>query len=160
MVLYNLISKINWVWMCRFLKFWYKYCWYSFSLNFVHEKKVIQSIYWYALKALFCTKSSLMCENLSLPKIMLMACFCRLWIFFCLFLSYLPISNWHNLRMCQYRYSIMTRNFRYLNNSLALYDIPIFLEILFTVYLMWSFQERSLSNNAPRNLIDGTLSIL
>ena len=54
----------------------------------------------------------------------------------------------------------MTRNFPYLNNSLALYDIPIFLEILFTVYLMWSFQERSLSNNAPRNLIDGTLSIL
>ena len=44
--------------------------------------------------------------------------------------------------------------------SLTSYNDPIFLEILFTVYLMWSFHERFSSDNTQRNLIDRALSLL
>ena len=50
-----------------------------------------------------------------------------------LFLSYLPTINWHNLRMREYRFSITPINIPYLNNFFALYNIPIFLEILFSL---------------------------
>ena len=72
----------------------------------------------------------------------------------------MPILNWHNLRMCEYKHSKMTINFHYLNNLFALYNVQIFLDILFSVYLIWSFHKRFSSNNTPRNLIDGILSVL
>ena len=56
----------------------------------------------YTLKTLFDTKSYFVCESLYFRKIMQIACFFCLWTFFCLFLSYLPMLNWHNLCMCKY----------------------------------------------------------
>ena len=44
--------------------------------------RLFKTFIWYTLKTLFCTKSSLVCESLSLRKIMWMVCFCWLWIFF------------------------------------------------------------------------------
>ena len=90
---------------------------------------------------------------------MQVVCFCWLWIFFKFVLINLTMLDWRNLRLCKYRHSLVTINFPYLN-SLALYNIPIFLEICFSFYLMWSFDERFSSSNTPSNLIDGILSML
>ena len=45
-------------------------------------------------------------------------------------------------------------------NGLALYNKPIFLAILFSVYLICSFQDKCSSNKTPRNFIDFTLFYL
>ena len=127
--------------MCWFFKFWWKYCWCSLSLNFMHENKVTQNIWFIYIRTLFCTKSSLVCENVSLRRIIRMVCL--YWL-----LSHSPMLNRHNLSTCEYRHSIMTINFPYL-----------FFEILFSVHLMWSLHERFSSNNTPWNLIDEILSI-
>ena len=46
----------------------------------------------------------------------------------------------------------------YLKNGLAVNNKPIFLAILFLVYIICSFQDKCSSNKAPRNFIDPTLS--
>ena len=70
------------------------------------------------------------------------------WVAFSdLFCLYCPAINLHNSS------EFLSKN------SLALYNKPMFSATLFSIYLIWSFEDRFSSSRTPRNFIDFTLCI-